>query len=157
MSDPFELRRFVEAQANGVFERALAEVIAGRKRSHWMWFVFPQLRGLGRSPTALLYGIVSLDEARAYLAHPVLGPRLVATAQAALGAPAPSIHALFGSPDDLKFVSSMTLFEKAAGGEGGIYGETLDRWTGGRRDEATLSLLGQTAVPPRFGGTGEPC
>ncbi|MGZ6016403.1 MAG: DUF1810 domain-containing protein [Phenylobacterium sp.] len=142
MADPFELKRFVDAQA-GVIDRALAELNAGRKASHWMWFVFPQLKGLGRSPTALHYGIGSLDEGRAYLAHPVLGPRLQAAAQAAFAAPAASLHALFGSPDDLKFVSSMTLFEKAEGGQGGIYAQALDRWAGGRRDPQTLALLGE--------------
>jgi uncharacterized protein (DUF1810 family) len=142
MADPFDLQRFVDAQA-GVIDRALEELRAGRKQSHWMWFVFPQLKGLGRSPTALFYGLASLDEARAYLAHPLLGPRLAAVAQAALGAPAASLHALFGSPDDLKFVSSMTLFEKAAGGDGGIYAAALDRWTNGRRDSQTLALLGR--------------
>ncbi len=143
MNDPFDLQRFVDAQAGGVIERAIGELRAGRKHSHWMWFVFPQLKGLGRSPTALFYGLESLDEAHAYLAHPVLGPRLEAATQAAVGAPAASLHALFGSPDDLKFVSSMTLFEKAAGADGGIYVSALDRWYGGRRDAATLALLGQ--------------
>jgi uncharacterized protein (DUF1810 family) len=142
MADPFDLQRFVDVQDGGVIERALAELAAGRKQTHWMWFVFPQLKGLGRSPTALFFGIASLDEARAYLAHPVLGPRLAAAAQAAAGASATSLHALFGSPDDLKFVSSMTLFEHAAGGDGGIYAQALDRWNGGRRDHQTLALLG---------------
>jgi len=141
--DPFDLQRFVDAQAGGVIERAIEELKAGRKRSHWMWFVFPQLKGLGRSPTALHYGISGLEEARAYLAHPVLGPSLAAAAEAATDAPAASLHALFGAPDDLKFVSSMTLFEKAVGGDGGIYARTLDRWADGRRDAATLALLGQ--------------
>ena len=143
MADPFDLQRFVDAQDGGVIERALAELAAGRKQTHWMWFVFPQLKGLGRSPTALFYGIASLTEARAYLAHPLLGRRLAAAAQAALDAPAASLHALFGSPDDLKFVSSMTLFEKAGGGDGGIYLQALDRWAGGRRDPQTLALLGE--------------
>jgi uncharacterized protein (DUF1810 family) len=140
MADPFDLQRFVDAQA-GVIDHAMAELKAGRKQSHWMWFVFPQLKGLGRSPTALHYGIASLEEARAYLAHPVLGPRLEAAAQAALGADAPSLHALFGAPDDLKFVSSMTLFARAAGADGGVFRQALDRWAGGREDPATLALL----------------
>jgi uncharacterized protein (DUF1810 family) len=142
MADPFDLQRFVDAQDGGVIERALAELAAGRKQTHWMWFVFPQLKGLGRSPTALFFGIASLDEARAYLAHPVLGPRLAAATQAATGAPADSLHALFGSPDDLKFVSSMTLFEHAAAGDGGVCAQALDHWNGGRRDHQTLALLG---------------
>jgi uncharacterized protein (DUF1810 family) len=140
-TDPFDLQRFVDAQA-GVIERAIAELKAGRKASHWMWFVFPQLKGLGRSPTAVFYGIASLEEACAYLAHPLLGPRLAAATQAALAAPAVSLHALLGSPDDLKFVSSMTLFAKAAGGDGGLYVQALDRWNGGRWDAQTLALLG---------------
>jgi len=138
--DPFDLQRFVDAQA-GVIDRAIAELAAGRKQSHWMWFVFPQLKGLGRSETAQRYGVGSLAEAQAYLGHPLLGPRLEAATRAALAADAPSLNALFGSPDDLKFVSSMTLFEKAAAGGGGIYAQALDRWAGGRRDPATLAGL----------------
>jgi uncharacterized protein (DUF1810 family) len=96
--DPFDLARFVGAQA-GVFDAAVDELRAGRKRSHWMWFVFPQLRGLGSSPTARSYGISSLDEATAYLQHPVLGPRLEMAVSAVQSSPAPSLNALFGSPD----------------------------------------------------------
>src|SRR5947207_3037644 len=103
--DPFDLQRFVDAQA-GVFDQAAAELAAGRKQSHWMWFVFPQLAGLGRSPTAQHFGISGMAEARAYLAHPVLGPRLAQAAEAARQGPATTLRALFGSPDDLKFVSS---------------------------------------------------
>src|SRR5438067_7360997 len=99
--DPHDLGRFVEAQ-EGVFDRALAEVRAGRKRTHWMWYVFPQLDGLGFSPTAKRYAIKSLDEARAYLAHPVLGPRLVECAEAVVGVAGRSAAEIFGSPDDLK-------------------------------------------------------
>src|SRR3954470_11053477 len=105
-TDPFDLARFVAAQAP-VFDAVLAELKAGRKRSHWMWFVFPQLKGLGASTTAQFYGIGSLAEARAYLAHPVLGPRLEACTRAVLQADGSSLHAIFGSPDDLKFVSCM--------------------------------------------------
>ena len=137
--DPYDLHRFVTAQ-EGVFDRALAELKAGRKQSHWMWFVFPQARGLGRSPTAQHYGIGSLDEARGYLDHRVLGPRLLAATQAALDAPAPSLHALFGSPDDMKFVSSMTLFALAAA-DPAPFQAALDRWNGGRQDDRTPSLL----------------
>ncbi|MFD2183547.1 DUF1810 domain-containing protein [Rhodoplanes azumiensis] len=138
--DPHDLARFVAAQ-DAVFDTALAELTAGRKRSHWMWFVFPQHRGLGRSPTAQLYGIGSLAEARAYLAHPLLGKRLVAATKTVLGAPAPSLHAIFGSPDDLKFRSSMTLFERAAPGTP-VFAHALDRWCGGERDALTLDLIG---------------
>jgi uncharacterized protein (DUF1810 family) len=141
VDDPFDLQRFVGAQAGGVIEDAIAELTAGRKRTHWMWFVFPQLRGLGLSPTAQHYGIGSLDEARAFLAHPDLGPRLALSTWAVLHAEAASLHAIFGSPDDLKFVSSMTLFAKAAGRDGGIYAQALRRWNGGREDERTIALL----------------
>jgi uncharacterized protein (DUF1810 family) len=138
LDDPFDLQRFVEAQ-DGVVDRALAELRAGRKQSHWRWFIFPQLKGLGRSATAQRYAIGSVAEARAYLAHTILGPRLEAATRTVLDADAPSLNALFGAPDDLKFVSSMTLFEKAAAGDGGIYAQALDRWAGGRRDPATLA------------------
>ena len=138
--DPFELQRFVDAQASS-YRIALAEITAGAKRSHWMWFVFPQLRGLGRSSTAQHYGLVSLDEAKAYLAHPVLGQHLQEITLAALDAPATSLNALFGSPDDLKFKSSMTLFEKAEGYPDSIYAQALDRWCQGERDQTTLDFL----------------
>src|SRR5713226_5518969 len=112
-ADRSNLERFVTAQAP-VFETVLAELRAGRKRTHWMWFVFPQLSGLGRSSTARFYGIGSIDEARAYLAHPVLGPRLDLCARIVLASESPCLHAIFGSPDDLKFRSCMTLFSLAA-------------------------------------------
>jgi uncharacterized protein (DUF1810 family) len=143
--DPFDLQRFVTAQAPA-YEAALGELKAGRKRTHWMWFVFPQLKALGRSPTAQFYGIGSLDEAKAYLAHPVLGSRLAACARAVLDAEAPSLHAIFGSPDDLKFVSSMTLFALAEGGVGGLWRRALDRWCGGRMDARTIELVEGGAV-----------
>ena len=107
MADPFDLERFVTVQ-EPVFERVLGELRAGRKRSHWMWFVFPQLRGLGRSPMANRYGIGSLAEARAHLAHPVLGPRLDLCIRTVLESEAASLHAIFGSPDDMKFRSCAT-------------------------------------------------
>ena len=137
--DPFDLERFVKAQ-EGVFGTALAELRAGRKRSHWMWFVFPQLRGLGNSHLAQVYGVGSLGEARAYLAHPRLGPRLAETTEAALESGAVSLRDLFGSPDDLKFCSSMTLFALAAAGNG-PYRRALEHFCGGREDPATLRLL----------------
>ncbi len=139
--DLFDLRRFVEAQ-RPVFDAALAELTAGRKRSHWMWFVFPQLRGLGSSPMATLYGLSSIDEARAYLRHPELGPRLKLCAATVLEIEGRSLNAIFGSPDDMKFVSSMTLFAIAQGGDGDVFRRALDRFNGGRMDERTLSLLG---------------
>ena len=138
--DPWNLDRFVDAQAP-VFDAALRELRTGRKRSHWMWFVFPQLKGLGASSTAQLYGIDGEDEARAYLAHPVLGSRLEAAVEAVQGSPAVSLHALFGSPDDLKFRSSMTLFAAVAPQR--EYSAALDRRCGGEPDPRTLMLLGR--------------
>lgn len=112
-ADRFDLERFVTAQAP-VFETVLAELRAGRKQSHWVWFIFPQLAGLGKSSTARFYGIGSLDEARAYLAHPVLRSRLDLCTRIVLASESPSVHAIFGSPDDFKFRSCMTLFSRAA-------------------------------------------
>ena len=138
---PYDLDRFVTAQ-QGVMPQVIAELQAGRKRTHWMWFVFPQLRGLGRSPTAQFYGIVSLDEARAYLAHPVLGPNLDRSTRAVLAVEHRSVHEIFGSPDDLKFHSSMTLFALAADDQDSPFRRALARWWHGRMDQATLQLLG---------------
>ncbi|MCX5477744.1 DUF1810 domain-containing protein [Kaistia geumhonensis] len=139
-SDPFHLQRFRDAQVP-VIDRVEAELAAGRKRSHWMWFVFPQLRALGRSETALFYGIASLAEARAYLADPLLGDRIRRLTELAIAADAPSLTALFGTPDDLKFRSSMTLFAVAGGAAGNVFERALTRWCGGDRDAATLDLL----------------
>jgi len=138
--DPLDLKRFVDAQES-TYESALAELRQGRKHTHWMWFIFPQLRGLGRSSTAEYYGLSSLDEARAYLEHPILGQRLDAVTVAATSAPASSLNALFGSPDDMKFKSSMTLFERAAPDADNIFSLALDKWCSGQRDTATLQLL----------------
>ncbi len=138
MSDPFDLQRFVAAQA-GVHDAALGELRAGAKRSHWMWFVFPQLKGLGSSPMARTYGLASLDEARAYLGHGVLGPRLREAVVAVQDSGAPSLNALFGSPDDLKFGSCMTLFREAE--PQGVFSDALQRWCGGAPDLLTLRLL----------------
>jgi uncharacterized protein (DUF1810 family) len=138
MDDPFDLQRFVSAQA-GVYDQALAELRRGRKQSHWMWFVFPQLKGLGISATAQHYGIASLAEAEAYLAHPVLGPRLRDCAAAALAVEGRSAHDIFGSPDDLKFRSSMTLFQAAAPDEP-LFAQALERDFAGP-DPRTLDLL----------------
>jgi uncharacterized protein (DUF1810 family) len=138
--DSFDLERFVTAQAP-VFETVLAELQAARKRSHWMWFVFPQLRGLGQSSTARFYGIASIEEACAYLAHPLLGPRLDLCTRIVLESESPSLHAIFGSPDDLKFRSCMTLFSLATDDSVNPFREALDRWCGGRLDERTLALV----------------
>ena len=140
-SDSFDLERFLTAQAP-VFTTALAELKAGRKRSHWMWFIFPQLRGLGHSSTAMFYGLSSLDEARAYLAHPTLGPRLHLCTEAVLGITDSTLNSIFGSPDDLKFCSSMTLFSHAAGETQSTFRQALDRYCDGRTDGRTLALLG---------------
>jgi uncharacterized protein (DUF1810 family) len=139
-NDRFDLQRFVEAQAS-VYVTALAELRAGQKRSHWMWFVFPQLRGLGTSAMATHYGIATLDEARAYLAQPVLGPRLRECTEAVLAVQGRSLHAIFGSPDDMKFGSSMTLFERAVGGTGQPFRAALDSFCSGEADQRTLALL----------------
>jgi uncharacterized protein (DUF1810 family) len=141
-TDPYDLKRFVAAQ-EPVVASALAELRAGRKRTHWMWFVFPQLRGLGHSPTASYYGIVSLDEARAYLAHPLLGPRLELCTNAVFEVEGRTLHEIFGSPDDIKFHSSMTLFAAAAGEKANPYRRALDRWWRGEADPQSLLLLGR--------------
>lgn len=133
------LSRFVEAQA-GAYDRALAELRRGEKTSHWMWFVFPQIAGLGRSPTARLYAIADLSEARAYLAHPVLGPRLVEAVEAINALPGRDAHAVFGSPDDLKLRSSLTLFHAAAPDEP-AFREALEKYFAGREDLLTLAKL----------------
>jgi uncharacterized protein (DUF1810 family) len=136
----FDLERFVTAQAP-VFETVLAELRAGRKRSHWMWFVFPQLRGLGQSSTAQFYGISSLEEARAFLAHALLGPRLDLGTRIVLTSGSSSLHAIFGSPDDMKFRSCVTLFSLATDDPDNSYRQALDRWCAGRPDERTLALI----------------
>jgi uncharacterized protein (DUF1810 family) len=138
VQDPFDLARFVAAQ-EGVYEQALAELKSGTKRSHWMWFVFPQLEGLGRSSTARLYAIRSLAEARAYLEHPLLGPRLLECTAAVNALRARSLRQIFGAPDDMKFCSSMTLFELVAGA-GSEFSIALEKYCSGR-DAATLRLL----------------
>ena len=138
--DPFDLDRFVMAQAP-LYDIALAELIGGRKLTHWMWFIFPQLRGLGRSRMAHRYGIGSLDEARAYLAHPVLGARLRESVTAVLDSGETDLDVIFGSPDDVKFISSMTLFARAADVDDTVYAEALAKFSGGDRDERTLTLL----------------
>jgi uncharacterized protein (DUF1810 family) len=139
-SDRFDLERFVKAQAP-VFDVVLQELRDGRKRTHWMWFIFPQLRDLGRSSTARFYGIGSLEEARAYHAHPLLGSRLTLCTRTVLESTAPSLHDIFGSPDDLKFQSCMTLFEAAASQADASFAQALERWCGGERDRHTLQLI----------------
>jgi uncharacterized protein (DUF1810 family) len=139
MSDEFDLVRFVEAQARNYAE-ALAELRRGRKTSHWMWYVFPQIAGLGSSPMAQRYAIGSLAEARAYLRHPVLGLRLRECVEAALSVDHRSAHDIFGSPDDLKFRSSLTLFAAAAPGEP-LFHEALRKYFAGLPDARTLEKI----------------
>jgi len=141
-SDPFNLQRFVTAQAP-VYPAVLRELRDAYKRNHWMWFIFPQLRGLGFSSTAQFYGLTSLDEAQAYLGHPVLGARLIECTQIVVDAKASSLNAIFGSPDDIKFRSSMTVFDLAV--PGGVFDRALARWCDGRRDERTMALVGAPA------------
>ncbi|HEY8253368.1 MAG TPA: DUF1810 domain-containing protein [Rhizomicrobium sp.] len=129
------LERFVKAQ-EGVYPRALAELKAGKKQSHWMWFIYPQVAGLGHSVMAQMYAIQSLDEARAYLAHPLLGARLRECCQALMAVEGKTAHAIFGSPDDLKFRSSLTLFDLASPND--IFRAALDRYFDGNADSLTL-------------------
>jgi uncharacterized protein (DUF1810 family) len=135
----FNLQRFVDAQ-HGVMDAVRAELRAGRKRSHWMWFVFPQLQGLGSSAMAQHYGIASLQEARAYVAHAVLGPRLRECCALMLAVPDRSAHDILGSPDDLKFRSCLTLFALAAPQEA-VFRDALQRFYGGEMDARTEALL----------------
>jgi uncharacterized protein (DUF1810 family) len=139
--DPYDLQRFVAAQGR-CYDQARAELRAGHKRTHWMWFVFPQLDGLGRSLTARRYAIRSLDEARAYLQHPLLGPRLGECTAIVNGLQGVSARQVFGTPDDLKLRSSMTLFDLVAP-SGFDFAAVLDKYFGGQRDERTLALLGR--------------
>jgi uncharacterized protein (DUF1810 family) len=139
MTHPFDLDRFVQAQAP-VIDTVRAELGAGRKRSHWMWFVFPQLKGLGASSTARFYGIDSLAEARAYLTHPILGPRLRECCELMLAVPDRSAHDILGSPDDLKFRSCLTLFALAAPDEP-VFRQGLERFYGGEADGRTVATL----------------
>lgn len=142
-SDPYRLSRFVQAQDRGeAFATALSEVRRGRKSSHWMWFVFPQVAGLGRSPMAQTYAISSLDEARAYLAHPVLGPRLLKAARALTELRGSTAEDVFGSVDAMKLRSSMTLFARAAP-EQELFADVLEQYYGGTPDEQTDRLLSE--------------
>ncbi|OCB13547.1 calpastatin [Mycobacterium vulneris] len=142
MSDPFDLQRFVDAQA-GAYTEVCAELRDGRKRSHWIWFIFPQLRGLGRSPTAAHYGIASAEEARAYLAHPTLGPRLRECARLVTHIDGRTAEQIFGWPDWLKVRSSMTLFAEVAAdqAERADFQAVLDKFYEGLEDQRTLEML----------------
>lgn len=137
--DPFSLERFASAQ-EGLYESVCRELKQGRKRSHWMWFIFPQLDGLGRSSTAKHYAIKSLDEAEAYLAHPVLGSRLLECCQLILGVEGKSATDIFGFPDDVKLRSSMTLFAETSDSPS-EFQAVIDKYFGGHPDERTIALL----------------
>ncbi len=138
--DPHDLGRFVRAQEDD-YERALSEIRGGRKQSHWMWYVFPQLDGLAFSSTSRHFAIKSLDEARAYLDHPVLGPRHLECSEAVLGVEGRSASEIFGSPDDLKLRSCATLFA-CVSPPGSVFDRLLGKYYGGGRDGKTLQLLG---------------
>jgi uncharacterized protein (DUF1810 family) len=137
--DPHDLMRFVRAQA-ATYELAIAEIRNGRKSSHWMWYIFPQFDGLGFSSTSQRYAIKTLAETKAYLAHPILGPRLVECAEAALGVEGKTANQVFGSPDDMKLKSCATLFAYVSP-EGSIFHQVLDKYFQANRDEKTLQLI----------------
>ena len=138
--DANELRKFVTAQERD-YSTALQEIRNGRKRSHWMWYIFPQIQGLGMSPTAEYYGIKDLEQAKDYMEHPVLGANLIEISKALLALNASNPTAVMGYPDDLKLCSCMTLFELAAP-EQKVFGDVIDKYFGGRRDSLTLRILG---------------
>jgi uncharacterized protein (DUF1810 family) len=139
MDDPYNLTRFVEAQER-VFDRVVGELKSGFKRSHWMWFIFPQIRGLGSSPMAQIYEISSLDEAKAYLRHPILGARLRECVRLVNGVDGRTRHEIFGSPDDMKFHSSMTLFA-LADPQDPLFAAALQKYCDGVTDSATTDRL----------------
>jgi uncharacterized protein (DUF1810 family) len=138
MPDPFDLQRFLDAQ-DGVYRRVVAELSAGRKQSHWMWFIFPQIAGLGFSAMAQRYAMSSTEAAAAYLAHDILGPRLVECTALVLGVKDKTIRAILGSPDDLKFRSSMTLFSAVS--DDPVFDAAIAKYYAGAKDQATLDIL----------------
>jgi uncharacterized protein (DUF1810 family) len=140
-NDKFDLGRFINAQS-GVYDRVIAELRKGRKRSHWMWYIFPQIEGLGQSETTKYYSIKSLEEAREYLDHPVLGARLLECAEAVFAVEGKTVSEIFGYPDDMKLKSSMTLFSCVAGPDS-VFVRVLDKYFQGERDNRTLQLLGK--------------
>jgi uncharacterized protein (DUF1810 family) len=148
--DPYDLGRFLQAQEDD-YERALSEITSGRKRTHWMWYIFPQIDGLAVSSTSRRYAIKSLDEARAYLDHPILGPRLLECAEAVVRVEGRTAREIFGSPDDLKLRSCATLFA-CVSPPGSVFERLLTKYYQGRRDDRTLHLLGGIPDP---GAAGE--
>jgi uncharacterized protein (DUF1810 family) len=139
--DPYDLNRFLRAQADD-YEQALSEIQSGQKRTHWMWYIFPQLDGLAFSSTSKYYSIKSVEEAKAYLDHPVLGPRLLECAEAVVRVEGRSARAIFGSPDDLKLRSCATLFA-CVSPPGSVFDRLLGKYYGSGRDDKTLRLLGR--------------
>jgi uncharacterized protein (DUF1810 family) len=139
VKDPYHLQRFIEAQ-NPVYPQVCAELRSGQKQSHWMWFIFPQLRGLGHTQMAIKFGIASREEAEAYLQHPLLGPRLRECTRLVTEVEGRSIHEILGSPDDLKFRSSMTLFASVTS-DNDIFTAALQKYFGGEFDRLTLETL----------------
>jgi uncharacterized protein (DUF1810 family) len=140
MDDPYNLKRFVDAQA-AVFEQVCQELREGRKTTHWMWFIFPQIRGLGHSPMAIKYSISSREEAEAYLEHPILGPRLRECSRLVIAVEGQPIDHILGYPDDMKFRSSMTLFDRVAP-DYEVFRDALQKYFGGEVDSLTVELLG---------------
>jgi len=147
--DPYDLQRFVDAQEH-VYTRALSEIQSGRKRSHWMWFIFPQIDGLGASSMSKRYAIRSVAEAKAYLAHPLLGPRLLESAEAALAVQTSSALELFGSPDDMKLRSCATLFASVSSEES-VFRQLINKYFDCKPDDSTLQLIAKKE--PRFTGS----
>jgi uncharacterized protein (DUF1810 family) len=146
-ADPHNLQRFINAQESD-YESALAEIKRGQKRSHWIWYIFPQIAGLGFSATSQRYSIKSMAEARAYLAHPILGSRLIECAEAALGVENRTARQIFGSPDDLKLRSCATLFAVVSP-SGSVFHRLLEKYFGGEQDIKTLGLIGMDSTGPR--------
>ncbi|WP_275788129.1 DUF1810 domain-containing protein [Pararhizobium gei] len=144
MNDPFNLQRFVDAQ-EAIYDIVLAELMDGHKRSHWMWFIFPQIAGLGSSPTAVRYAISTLAEARAYLAHPLLGPRLLRCTQTLNAHTGRTAREIFGSPDDMKLRSSMTLFREVAE-DSRPFQTVIDDYFAGQPDDKTLAALASFSI-----------
>lgn len=140
--DPHDLKRFLEAQKD-TYQQTLSEIRSGRKRSHWMWYIFPQFAGLGFSPMSQRYAIKNLEEARAYLSHPVLGQRLTEMVEAVLAVEGKSAREIFGSPDDMKLKSCATLFARVSPA-GSVFERLLDKYFQGERDPLTLRLLGES-------------
>lgn len=136
-----DLNRFLDAQNGGIYEQALGEISSGYKRSHWMWFIFPQIKGLGMSPASEFYGINNLEEAKAYLNHPVLGQRLREITQALLDQKSRNLEEIFGWPDCMKLVSSMTLFDQVSPGD--LFEQAISEFNNGQKDKSTLEIIAE--------------